>query len=84
MNHRHSPGCRRCGCWACTAPSAHHGNASKAEGMTTDQFVAWLVENEWDDRTNRLIQRLQNRPRSVTELGQKIDYSLDRGLDATC
>ncbi len=23
----------------------------KSEGMTTDQFVAWLVENEWDDRT---------------------------------
>ena len=31
----------------------------KSESMTTDQFVSWLIENEWDDRTNRLIQRLQ-------------------------
>ncbi len=31
----------------------------KSEGMTTDQFVAWLVENEWDDRTNKLYRRLQ-------------------------
>ncbi|RXE62438.1 ATP-binding protein [Muribaculaceae bacterium Isolate-004 (NCI)] len=54
----------------------------KSEGMTTDQFVAWLVENEWDDRTNRLIQRLQKqasfRYRASIE---EIDYSLERGLD---
>ena len=38
----------------------------KSEGMTTDQFVAWLVENEWDDRTNLLYTACRNRPRSVT------------------
>lgn len=30
----------------------------KTESMTTDQFVAWLVSNEWDDRCNRMIERL--------------------------
>lgn len=54
----------------------------KSESMTTDQFVSWLIENEWDDRTNRLIQRLQKqasfRYRATVE---EIDYTINRGLD---
>lgn len=50
--------------------------------MTTGQFVSWLIENEWDDCTNRLIQRLQKqasvRYRATAE---EIDYTLNRGLD---
>lgn len=54
----------------------------RSESMTTDQFVAWLIENEWDDRSNRLIQRLQRqasfRYRATLE---EVDYSINRGLD---
>lgn len=54
----------------------------KSENMATDQFVAWLIENEWDDRSNRLIQRLQRqasfRYRATLE---EIDHSINRGLD---
>lgn len=54
----------------------------KSEDMTNDQFVAWLIENEWDDRSNRLIQRLQRqasfRYRATLE---EIDYTISRGLD---
>lgn len=54
----------------------------KSENMTNDQFVAWLIENEWDDRSNRLIQRLQRqasfRYRATLE---EIDYTINRGLD---
>lgn len=54
----------------------------KAETMTTDQFVSWLISNEWDDRCNRMIERLikQASFRYKASLEQ-IDYSLDRGLD---
>ncbi len=30
----------------------------KAESMTADQFVSWLVTSEWDERCNRMIERL--------------------------
>ena len=29
-----------------------------SDNMTNDQFVAWLISNEWDDRCNKTIERL--------------------------
>ena len=51
----------------------------KTESMTTDQFVAWLVSNEWDDRCNRMIERLikQASFRYKASL-EEVDYSLER------
>ena len=53
----------------------------KTESMT-DQFVAWLVSNEWDDRCNRMIERLikQASFRYKASL-EEVDYSLERGLE---
>lgn len=54
----------------------------KTESMTTDQFVAWLVSSEWDDRCNRMIERLikQASFRYKASL-EEVDYSLERGLE---
>ena len=54
----------------------------KTESMATDQFVAWLVSNEWDDRCNRMIERLikQASFRYKASL-EEVDYSLERGLE---
>ena len=54
----------------------------KTESMTTDQFVAWLVSIEWDDRCNRMIERLikQASFRYKASL-EEVDYSLERGLE---
>ena len=54
----------------------------KTESMTTDQFVAWLVSNEWDDRCNRMIERLikQASFRYKASL-EEVDYSLKRGFE---
>ena len=54
----------------------------KTESMTTDQFVAWLVSNEGDDRCNRMIERLikQASFRYKASL-EEVDYSLERGLE---
>ena len=54
----------------------------KTESMTTDQFVAWPVSNEWDDRCNRMIERLikQASFRYKASL-EEVDYSLERGLE---
>ena len=54
----------------------------KTESMTTDQFVAWLVSNEWDDRCNRMVERLikQASFRYKASL-EEVDYSLERGLE---
>ena len=54
----------------------------KTESMTTDQFVAWLGSNEWDDRCNRMIERLikQASFRYKASL-EEVDYSLERGLE---
>ena len=50
--------------------------------MTTDQFISWLVCNEWDDRRNRLIERLTRqasfRYKSSVE---EINFNVERGLD---
>ena len=41
----------------------------KSDDMTTDQFVAWLVENDWDYRSNRLIQRLMGQLKAAKAKG---------------
>lgn len=54
----------------------------KAETMTTDQFVAWLIENEWDDRQNRTIERLRRQASFRYQASvEEIDYNINRGLD---
>lgn len=54
----------------------------RTDSMTTDQFVSWLVCNEWDDRRNRLIERLVRqasfRYKSSVE---EVNFSVERGLD---
>lgn len=54
----------------------------KADSMTTDQFVSWLVSNEWDDRCNRMIERLIRQASFRYKASmEEMDYSIDRGLD---
>ncbi|WP_455672850.1 IS21-like element helper ATPase IstB [Phocaeicola sp.] len=54
----------------------------RMDSMTTDQFISWLVCNEWDDRRNRLIERLIRqasfRYKSSVE---EINFNVERGLD---
>lgn len=54
----------------------------KTDSMTTDQFVGWLISNEWDERSNRMIERLikQASFRYKASL-EEIDYTIERGLD---
>jgi DNA replication protein DnaC len=54
----------------------------RTESMTVDQFVSWLVCNEWDERQNRLIERLikQASFRSKSSV-EEINFSVERGLD---
>ena len=54
----------------------------KSDSMTNDQFISWLISNEWDDRCNRLIERLikQASFRYRASL-EEVNYTLDRGLE---
>ena len=56
--------------------------AFRTDSMTTDQVISWLVCNEWDDRRNRLIERLTRqasfRYKSSVE---EINFNVERGLD---
>lgn len=53
-----------------------------SDSMTNDQFVSWLVSNEWDDRCNKMIARLtKNAAFRYTASVEEIDYSVERGLD---
>lgn len=56
--------------------------AFRTDSMTTDQFISWMVCNEWDDRRNRLIERLIRqasfRYKSSVE---EINFNVERGLD---
>jgi len=52
------------------------------ESMTTDQFVAWLVSSEWDDRLNRTILRsVKNANFRYKASAEEINFSVERGLD---
>lgn len=53
-----------------------------SDSLTNDQFVSWLVSNEWDDRCNKMIARLiKNASFRYTASIEEIDYTIDRGLD---
>ncbi|KWW32595.1 MAG: DNA replication protein [bacterium F083] len=53
-----------------------------SDSLTNDQFVSWLISNEWDDRCNKMIQRLiKNASFRYTASIEEIDYTIDRGLD---
>lgn len=56
--------------------------SSVKESLTSDQFIAFLIASEWDDRRNRNIERaikLANfRYKASLE---EVDYAIDRGLD---
>lgn len=52
------------------------------DNMTNDQFVAWLISNEWDDRCNKTIERLiKNASFRYNASVEEIDYTIERGLD---
>ena len=50
--------------------------------MTNDEFISWLITNEWDDRCNRTIERLVKAAGFRYEASlEHIDYDVDRRLD---
>ena len=50
--------------------------------MTNDEFISWLITNEWDDRCNRTIERLVKAAGFRYEASlEHIDYDADRELD---
>ncbi len=50
--------------------------------MTNDEFISWLITNEWDDRCNRTIERLIKTANFRYEASlEHIDYKMDRGLE---
>ena len=52
------------------------------ESMTIDQFVAWLISSEWDDRHNRTIVRsVKNAGFRYKASVEEIDFTVERGLD---
>ena len=53
-----------------------------SDNMTNDQFVAWLISNEWDDRCNKTIERLiKNASFRYNASIEEIDYTIERGLN---
>lgn len=53
-----------------------------AESMTPDNFVAWLLSNEWDYRVNATIERLIRQAGfRYKAFPEDIDYTLGRNLD---
>ncbi|WP_116787229.1 IS21-like element helper ATPase IstB [Flavobacterium psychrotrophum] len=55
---------------------------SLKESLTPDQFIAFLIASEWDDRRNRNIERAIKAAgfRYKASL-EEVDYAIDRGLD---
>ncbi len=52
------------------------------EAMTIDQFVAWLIISEWDDRRNRNISRAIRQANFRHKASvEEVNYSVERGLD---
>ena len=45
--------------------------------MTNDEFISWLITNEWDDRCNRTIERF------VKAAGFRYEASLEH-IDYRC
>ena len=52
------------------------------ETLTQDQFIALLVNSEWDDRKNRNIERALKVANFRYKVSmEQIDYEIERGLD---
>ena len=52
------------------------------ETLTPDQFIAMLVNSEWDDRKNKSISRLIKLANFRYKASlEQLDYSVERGLD---
>ena len=52
------------------------------EQMTQDQFIAHLVNSEWDNRRNRSVERaVRAASFRYNAFLEEIDYSFERGLD---
>ena len=57
-------------------------NNLRSDSMTNDEFVAWLVTTEWDERCNKTIRRLiKQADFRYTAALEEIVYNSDRGLD---
>lgn len=55
---------------------------SVKESLTADQFIAFLVASEWDDRRNRYVERaIRGAGFRYKASLEQIDYAIDRGLD---
>lgn len=55
-----------------------------AESMMPDNFVSWLLSNEWDYRVNATIERLIRQAGfRYKAFPEDIDYTLGRNLDRT-
>jgi DNA replication protein DnaC len=55
---------------------------SKNEELTADEMTALLVDNEWDDRHNRNIDRsMKNARFRYKATIEQVSYSSDRGVD---
>jgi DNA replication protein DnaC len=56
--------------------------STKHEELTADEMTALLVDNEWDDRHNRHIDRsMKNARFRYKATIEQVDYSPDRGVD---
>lgn len=52
------------------------------ETLTPDQFIAMLVNSEWDDRKNKSISRLIKLANFRYKASlEQLDYSVERGLE---
>lgn len=55
---------------------------SVRETLTADQFIALMVNSEWDDRKNKTITRLLRLANFRYKASlEQLDYSVERGLD---
>ena len=56
--------------------------SSIKETLTSDQFIALLVNSEWDDRKNRNIDRALKQANFRYKASmEQVDYNAERGLD---
>ena len=56
--------------------------SSVKEALTPDQFIALLVNSEWDDRRNRTVERsIRSANFRYKASLEQLDYTIERGLD---
>ena len=64
--------------------NAFKGNleSDRQEVYTPDEFIATLIESEWDDRQNRKIERhLKNARFRYKAAIEQLNYDTDRNID---